>query len=53
MEIDPHRGPAEDQGTELVACCSCYPKDIKLPHLMVTAAKAAVELHVPTSPSSW
>lgn len=49
-ETDPQRRAAEDQAAELVACCHCCPKDIKLHHFMVIAAEAALGLCIPTSP---
>jgi len=36
----------EDQGSELALHPHCCPKDLELHHFMVTAAKAAIELHL-------
>ncbi|KAK4832223.1 hypothetical protein QYF61_021070 [Mycteria americana] len=40
----------EVQGSELAVCPPQCPKDLELHHFMVTAAKAALELHIPSEP---
>ncbi|PKU42448.1 hypothetical protein llap_7248 [Limosa lapponica baueri] len=40
----------EVQGSELSMCLPRYPKDLELHHFVVTAAKAALELHIPHQP---
>ncbi|GAB0180340.1 hypothetical protein GRJ2_000499300 [Grus japonensis] len=40
----------EVQGSELAVCPSRCPEDLELHHFMVTAAKAALELHIPHQP---
>ncbi|KAK4823607.1 hypothetical protein QYF61_004210 [Mycteria americana] len=40
----------EVPGSELAVLPPCCPKDLELHHFMVTAAKAALELHIPHQP---
>ncbi|GAB0192653.1 hypothetical protein GRJ2_001730600 [Grus japonensis] len=40
----------EVQGSELAVCPPHCPEDLELHHFMVTAAKAALELHIPYQP---
>ncbi|KAF1477619.1 FERM domain-containing protein 3, partial [Megadyptes antipodes antipodes] len=40
----------EVQGSELAVCSPRCPKDLELHHFMVTAAQAALELHIPHQP---
>ncbi|KAK4828307.1 LOW QUALITY PROTEIN: hypothetical protein QYF61_025319 [Mycteria americana] len=43
-------GSPEVQGSELAVCPPRCPKDLELHHFMVTASKAALELHIPHQP---